>query len=141
MTAGLTDYSDMEQEIKDAPELKVLPRGAQVRARIIQVRTGISGKNDATWYQPIFDIPDDPLVFEFNDFFWALEDRDKLSDKQAARAISDFQIFAAAIGLDYSRPFSWTDDLINLECNIILGYKKAKDEYPEANTVAKYLAS
>jgi len=30
---------------------------------------------------------------EFNDFFWEL-DREKLDQKQFARALSDFQIFA-----------------------------------------------
>lgn len=138
MAPGLSDYSDMEQEIKDAPEPKILPRGSEVTARIIAVRTGISDKNDATWYQPVFDVPADPMVVEFNDFFWDIADRDKLSEKQAARAISDFQIFATAISLDYSRPFSWEDDLIGKECDVILGFKK-DEEYGDKNTVSRYV--
>jgi hypothetical protein len=136
--AELSDYSEMEQEIKDAPEPKVLHRGDEVTARIISVRTGVSDKNDARWYQPVFDVPSDPMVVEFNDFFWDIADRDKLTEKQVARAISDFQIFAAAIGLDYSRPFSWEDDLVGMKCDVILGFKR-DEEYGDKNTVAKYV--
>ena len=134
---SLTDYSDLEQEIKDAPEPKVLPAGTEVKARIISVRSGISDKNDCTWYQPVFDVPDDPMVIEFNDFFWQL-DREALSGKQFARALSDFQKFAQAIDLDYSRPFDWEEDLIGLECWMILGVKK-DDTYGDGNTVKKYV--
>ena len=133
----LTDYSDLEGEIKDAPEPVVLPRGTEVKARIIAVRSGISDKNDCTWYQPVFDVPDAPMVIEFNDFFWEL-DREKLTEKQFARAISDFQKFAAGIELDYSRPFSWEDDLVGLETWMILGVKK-DDEFGDKNTVSKYV--
>ncbi len=135
----LTDYSDLENEIKDAPEPKILPRGTEVRARIINVRGGISGKNDAQWYQPVFDVPGDPMVMEFNDFFWDLKDRDKLNPKQAQRALHSFQRFAAAFNIDYSRPFSWEDDLVGLEGWVILGVKK-DDEYGDKNTVSKYVA-
>jgi len=31
---GLTDYSNLEQEIKDAPEPKILTAGTEVKARI-----------------------------------------------------------------------------------------------------------
>ena len=133
----LTDYSDMESEIKDAPEPKILPRGTEVKARIISVRSGISDKNDCTWYQPVFDVPDDPMVVEFNDFFWEL-DREKLTEKQFARSLNDFQKFASAIELDYSKPFSWEDDLVGMECWLIVGVKKS-DEYGDGNTVSKYV--
>jgi len=136
---SLTDYSDLEAEIKDAPEPKNLPRGSEVKARIIIVREGISDKNGAQWYMPTFDVPDDPMVIEFNDFFWDLADRDKLSAKDAQRSLFKFQKFAAAFDLDYSRPFSWTDDLDGLEGWVILGVKKS-DEYGDQNTVSKYVA-
>jgi hypothetical protein len=134
----LTDYSDMEKEIADAPEPKILPRGSEVKARIINVREGISDKNDAQWYQPVFDVPTDPFVNEFNDFFWDLKDRYKLDQKQAARSLTKFKNFAAAMGLDYSRPFDWTNDLIGLEGWVILGVKKS-DEYGDQNTISKYV--
>jgi hypothetical protein len=134
----LADYSDMEEEIRHAPELKILPRGSEVRARIINVREGVSDKNDAQWYQPVFDVPADPLVNEFNDFFWDLTDRDKLDEKAAARAMTKFKNFATAMGLDYSRPFDWVDDLVGLEGWVILGVKKS-DEYGEQNTISKYV--
>lgn len=135
----LTDYSDLEKEIQDAPDPKILPRGTEVRARIINVREGISDKNDAQWYTPVFDVPSDPMVIEFNAFFWDLKDRDKLDPKQAQRALNTFQKFAAAFGLDYSRPFSWTDDLIGLEGWVILGVRKS-DEYGDQNTISKFVA-
>jgi len=139
ITMSLTDYSDLEGEIKDAPEPKILARGSEVRARIINVREGVSDKNGAQWYQPVFDVPDDPMVIEFNDFFWDLADRSKLDPKSAQRALYKFQKFAEAFGLDYSRPFSWTDDLLGLEGWVILGVRKS-DEYGDQNTVSKYVA-
>jgi len=136
---SLVDYTDLEKEITDAPEPKVLPRGTEVKARIINVREGISDKNGARWYQPVFDVPDDPMVIEFNDFFWDLADRDKLDPKQAQRALYQFKQFASAFGIDYSKPFSWTDDLVGLEGWLIVGVRK-DDEYGDKNTVSKYVA-
>jgi len=135
---ALTDYSDLEQEIKDAPEPKVLPAGSEVKARIINVRSGISDKNDARWYSPVFDVPDDPMVVEFNAFFWELADREKLTPKEVQRGIYQFGRFAECFGIDYSRPFSWEDDLNGLEGWVILGLKKS-EEYGDQNTVKKYV--
>lgn len=136
---SLVDYTDLEKDIADAPEPKILPRGSEVKARIIAVRGGISEKNDCQWYQPVFDVPDDPMVIEFNAFFWDLaEARGKIDDKQYQRALNQFKNFAAAFGIDYSRPFSWDDDLLGLEGWMILGVKK-DDEYGDSNTVKKYV--
>jgi len=135
---ALTDYSDLEQQIKDAPEPKVLPAGSEVKARIINVRSGISDKNDARWYSPVFDVPDDPMVVEFNAFFWELADRDKLTPKETQRGIYQFGRFAECFGIDYSRPFSWEDDLNGLEGWVILGLKKS-EEYGDQNTIKKYM--
>ena len=134
----LTDYSDLEKEITDAPEPKVLPKGSEVKARIIAVREGISEKNDAQWYAPVFDVPNEPLVMEFNSFFWDLADRDKLEPKAATRAFRQFRLFAEAFDLDFSKPFSWEDDLIGLEGWVILGVKK-DEEYGDKNTVKKFV--
>ena len=134
---SLTDYSSIEQEIKDAPEPKILPAGTEVNFRIISVRTGVSDKNDCAWYQPVFDVPEDPMVIEFNDFFWEL-DREKLDQKQFARALNDFKNFANCIDLDYSRPFSWEDDLVGKTGWAIVGVKK-DDTYGDGNTIKKYI--
>lgn len=136
---SLTDYSTLENEISNAPEPKTLPRGSEVKARIINVRSGVSDKNGATWYQPVFDVPAEPLSMEFNDFFWDLSDREKLDPKSAARAFTKFKNFAAAFDIDYSRPFSWIDDLIGHEGWVILGVRKT-DEYGDQNTVSKYVS-
>ena len=136
---ALTDYSELEQEIKDAPEPKVLPTGSEVKARIISVNSGVSDTNDCKWYAPLFDVPEDPMVIEFNSFFWEL-DREKLTEKQFARALKEFQKFASAFGLDYSRPFSWEDDLVGLEGWMILGIKK-DDTYGDKNSVKKYVVN
>ena len=135
----LTDYSDLEKEIGDAPEPKILPRGTEVKARIISMREGISEKNGAQWYMHVFDVPTEPLALEFQDFFWDLADRDKLDEKSKARALRKFKNFAGAFGLDYSKPFSWMDDLVGLEGWVILGVKK-DDEYGDKNTISKYVA-
>ena len=143
---SLVDYTDLENDIADAPEPKILPRGSEVKARIIAVRGGISDKNNCQWYQPVFDIPDDPMVIEFNSFFWDLADaitidnegKKKIDDKQFQRTLNQFKNFAAAFGIDYSRPFSWDDDLLGLEGWVILGVKK-DDEYGDSNTVKRYI--
>ena len=135
---GVADYSDIEQEIKEAPEPKTLPRGSEVKARIIGMRSGVNDKNHCQWYQPIMDVPSDPLVNEFNDFFWDLADRHKLDAKQAARSLTKFKNFAAAFDLDYSQPFDWENDLIGLEGWVILGVKKS-DDYGNQNTISKYV--
>jgi hypothetical protein len=135
---SLTDYSSLEKEISNAPEPKILPKGTEVKARIIAVRSGISDKNDAQWYQPVFDIPSESLAKEFNDFFWDLADCDKLEEKSTLSAMRKFRNFAQAFDLDYSKPFDWEDDLIGLEGWVILGVKKS-DEYGDQNTVSKYL--
>lgn len=137
---ALSDYSDLEREISEAPEPTVLPRGSEVKARVIAVRSGISDKNGCTWYQPVYDVPADPMVTEFNDFFWDLIDaREKVEPKQYARNLNRFKKFAAAFGLDYSRPFDWGDDLVGLEGWVILGFKK-DDEFGDKNTVSQYQA-
>lgn len=135
---GLTDYTDLEQEITDAPEPTILPAGAEIKARIISVRSGVSDTNDCKWYQPVLDVPDEPLAMEFNTFLWEL-DREKLTDKQYARSLSDFQKFAKCFGIDYSRPFSWEDDLVGLQGWVIVGVRKS-DEYGDQNIVKKYIA-
>ena len=134
---SLTDYSDLEQEIKDAPEPKVLPAGSEVYARIIKVNSGISDKNDCEWHSPMFDVPEEPLVIEFNTFMWEL-DKEHLEPKKYAKALNEFQKFAECFSLDYSRPFDWNDDLVGLEGWIILGIKK-DPEYGDKNTVKKFV--
>lgn len=134
---AMSDYSDLEKEIQDAPEPKVLPKGTEVKARIVSVRSGVSDKNDCTWYQPVFDVPDDPMVMEFNDFFWEL-DREKLTAKQFQRQLFQFKQFATCFGLDFSRPFQWEDDLPGLEGWVIVGVRKS-DDYGDQNTVSKYI--
>ena len=135
---SLSDYSSLEKEISNAPEPKILPKGSEVKARIITVRNGISEKNGAQWYSVVFDIPSEPLAREFNGFFWDLADLSKLEEKAGLGALRGFKNFASAFGVDYSKPFSWEDDLIGLEGWVILGVKKS-DEYEDQNTVSKYL--
>ena len=135
----LTDYSNLEKEIENAPEPKILPKGSEVKARIITVRDGISDKNNAHWYSVVFDVPSEPLVKEFNGFFWDLSDLSKLEEKAGFGALRGFKNFAAAFDIDYSRPFSWEDDLPGKEGWVILGVKK-DDEYGDKNTVSKYIS-
>lgn len=134
----MSDYSDLEKEIANAPEPRILNAGTEVKARIVSVRTGISDKNDCTWYSVVYDVPEDPMVTEFSDFFWEL-DRAKLTAKQFQRELFKFKQFASAFGIDFSRPFSWEDDLPEKEGWLIVGVKKS-DEYGEQNTVKKYVA-
>jgi hypothetical protein len=88
---ALTDYSSMENEIKNAPEPTAIKKGTEVRARIIGVRTGEVEKEGSDYYgfsyfSVSFDAPDEPLAREFSDFFWGLENKDKMSEKDYLNA-------------------------------------------------------
>ena len=138
----LTDYTDLENEIEAAPEPKVLTTGTEVKARIIKILTGISESekfNGCTWYQVLYDVPDDPMVIEFNDFFWKL-DKELLDPSSYAKTLYQFQQFAAAFDVDYSRPFDWEEDLPGKEGWMILGVGKDDPTYGRKNTVKKYVA-
>lgn len=135
---ALTDYSNLEQEIADAPEPKIMPKGSEVKARIINVRTG-EDKHGLPYFMPVFDVPDEPLVLEFSDFFYDLVALDKHDEKSKARSLRKFKIFAEAFDLDFSKPFDIEDDLIGLTGWVILGVKKS-EEYGEQNQVSKYVA-
>lgn len=133
---SLTDYSDLEKEIDDVPEAKILPRGSEVKARVIFVA---EGEGDyGKWYRMTFDVPSEPSVIEFGDFFSDLIDAKEGEEKNYQKAIRKFKAFAAAFDLDYSKPFNWVDDLAGLEGWVILGVKKS-DEYGDQNTVSKYV--
>ena len=135
---SLVDYSDIQGDIENAPEPKVLPAGTEVKVKIISVRTGNSDKNDCNWFSPIFEVPDESMAKEFNSFFWEL-DKTHLTAKEYARTLYDFKLFAKAFGLDLSRPFDPEDDLVGLEGWVIVGVKKS-EEYGEQNTIKKYIA-
>jgi len=135
----LIDYSDLEQEILDAPEPTVLPKGTEVKVRIIQVRSGTSEKNGADYLMPVYEVLGDDMemVKEFSDFLWVL-DKGNLTPKEYARALDQFKKFTRCFGIDLSRPFDPEEDLIGLEGWIIVGLRKS-DEYGEQNTVSKYI--
>jgi hypothetical protein len=145
---ALTDYSKLEKEIENVPEPTTLKKGTEVKARIIGVRTGVVEKDDSdyvglSYFSVSFDVPDEPLAKEFNDFFWDLVDLEGLkniSEKAALGAMRKFRTFAEAFGLDYGRPFDLEEDLPGKEGWLIVGIKKS-DEYGDQNTVQKYLSS
>ena len=137
LAMSLVDYTEMEKEIDDAPEPTTLSAGTETKARIISVRTGTSDKNDCNWFSPVYDSPEEPMVKEFNDFFWEL-DREHLTDKEYQRALHKFKSFRKTFGVDISRPVDWEDDLPSLIGWIIVGLKK-DDEYGEQNTVRRYV--
>ena len=135
----LTDYSDLEKEIEEAPEPKYLPAGTEVKARIVSVNSGVD-KNGFDYHMPLFDIPDDPMVIMFSDFMYVL-DKEKLDPSTLQKSFYQFQKFAASFAIDYSRPFDWEDDLPGKEGWIIVGVAKDKTgQFPDKNSVRKYLA-
>ena len=138
---SLTDYSKLEQRVKGAEEPKTLKAGTEVKARIVSLRHGTSDKNNCDWYQVVFDVPDDPMVQEFNDFFWDLAadgTEENLDKKQFERGLYKFQTFCQCFDIDLSRPFDMDDDWPGLTGWVILGFKK-DDEYGDSNTVKKYV--
>ena len=136
---SLIDYSDMEQEINDAQEPTVLPKGTEVKVRIIQVRQGTSEKSGNAYLMPLYEVLGDgmEMVKEVSDFLWVL-DKEALSAKDYARALDQFKKFAKCFGIDLSRPFDPEEDLVGLEGWIIVGLRKS-DEYGEQNNVSKYI--
>lgn len=141
----LTDYSQIEKEIKDAPEPQILPKDSEVKLRIVRVDSGViddESKNSygAEWHSITFDVPDEALCPMFNDFMWDLNSRDKIDPKQYQAALRQFRDFADAFNIDYSRPFNWEDDLPGLEGWAVLKVVKDKTgEYPDKNGVKKYI--
>ena len=134
---SLVDYSALESEINQAEAPKLLRKGEEVKARIVSVRTGVSEKNNCAWFMPTFDVPDQPNVKEFNNFFWVLDS--KLDPKQFSRELYHTQQFAKAFGIDLSRPFSPEDDLVGKEGWLVVGVQ-SNDEYGDQNTVTSYVA-
>lgn len=135
----LTDYSDLEKEIEDAPEPKYLPAGTEVKARIVSVVSGVD-KNGLDYHMPLFDIPDDPMVIMFSSFMYVL-DKEKLDASTYQKSLYQFQQFAAAFAIDYSRPFDWEDDLPGKEGWMIVGVDRDKTgQYPDKNSVKKFVS-
>jgi hypothetical protein len=136
---ALIDYSDMEQEILDAQEPTVLPKGTEVKVRIIQVRQGTSAKSGNDYLMPLYEVLGDgmEMVKEVSDFLWVL-DKEALSAKDYARALDQFKKFAKCFGIDISLPFDPEEDLVGLEGWVIVGLRKS-DDYGEQNTVSKYI--
>ena len=141
----LTDYSSMENEIKNAPEPTAIKAGTEVKARIIGVRTGVVEKEgDYTgfeYFSVSYDAPDEPIAAEFSDFFWDLSNREKMSEKDFLRALRKFRSFAEAFSIDYSKPFDLEDDLPGKVGWLITGKTKTSDEYGVQTTVSKYISA
>jgi hypothetical protein len=136
----------MEGEIKNAPEPQAIKKGTEVRARIIGVRVGEVEKEDSdyvgfAYFSVSYDAPDEPIAAEFSDFFWGLENREKMSEKDFLRALRKFRSFAEAFGIDYSRPFDLEDDLPGKVGWLITGKPKDSEEYGLQTTVSKYISS
>jgi hypothetical protein len=136
---AIIDYSDMAEDIQNSQDPIILPKGSEVKVRIIQVRTGTSEKTDQDYFSPVFEVLGDgnEMVKELSDFHWIL-DPEKLDKKTFERSKNQFRKFATCFGLDLSRPFDVEDDLIGLEGWIIVGVKKS-DEYGDQNTVSSYV--
>ena len=142
---SLTDYSHLEREIKDAPEMQILPTDTEVLLRIVRVDSGVIDKEEsdfygAEWHSITFDAPNEPLCPMFNDFMWDLNSKDLLSEKQYIAALRQFRDFAEAFNIDYSRPFDW-EALANLEGWAVLKIVKDKTgEYPDKNGIKRYVS-
>lgn len=139
---SMSDYSQLEGEIKNAPERKPLPAKTEAKLRIVSVNSGVvedesKASYGAEWHQVTFDIPNE-FVPMFNDFFFDLNSKDKITENQYKDALGKFRAFAEAFNIDYSRPFNWDDDLPGLEGWAILGFKE-DDEFGDKNTVRRYI--
>ncbi len=141
----LSDYSDLEKEIKEAPEQEILPAKTEAKLRIVSVNSGmIEDENKPTfgaqWHSITFDCPEHLNCMMFNHFMWDLTTRDKLDEKFVLSTLRDFRDFTDCFGIDISRPFSWEDDLPGLEGWAVLKIVKDKaGDYPDKNGVSKFI--
>jgi len=130
----LTDYSDLEEEIMNAPEPIVLPRGSEVKLRIVN---HVEGEGEfGIWHQLVFDVPSNPLVSEIRRFVNDPNDARNAKERIRQKVNRNFGYFVKCFDIDISR-FDW-DDLISLEGWAILGVKKS-DEYGYQNTISKFV--
>ncbi len=142
---ALTDYSKLEEEIKEAPELQLIPAKTECKLRIVKVDSGVIDDENkksygAEYHNITFDVPAEVNAPMFNHFMWDLNSRDKIDPKQYQAALRDFRDFADAFNIDYSRPFDWETDLIGLEGWAIVKIVKDKTgEYPDKNGVSKFI--
>ena len=141
---GLTDYSSMESEIRNAPEPKVLPKGKEVKARIVSVSSGNSEKyGGALWHNVTFDVPSDPTIREFKMFQWDPVDRDRViavDAQQWSRALDQFNKFTKCFGIDLSKPFDWESDLPG-KTGWVIGGNPTSDDYGDKGTIGKFVVS
>lgn len=141
---SLTDYSALEEEIKNAPEQEILPTNSEVKLRIVKVDSGIiedeaKSSYGAEWHSITFDVPAEINCPMFNTFMWDLASKDKIDPKQFQQALRNFRDFAEAFNIDYSRPFDW-EDLAGLEGWAVLKIVKDKTgEYPDKNGIKKFI--
>ena len=131
---ALTNYTDLEEEIMNAPEPIILPRGSEMKVRIIN---HTEGEGDyGTWHALTFDIPSEPLAKEIRKFI-----SDPLQAQDAEERIKqntnrNFGYFVKCFDIDLAS-FDW-NDLEGLEGWAILGVKK-DDEYGDQNTISKFV--
>lgn len=139
----LTDYSSLEEEIKNVPEKKILPAKTEAKFRILKVEEGVVDNEEKPSYGMSYanitcDLPgnDAPM---FNIFLWKLENnfKDPNDYKDALRAFRDFM---GCINFDYTKPFDWETDLLNKEGWARFGIKRDKTgEYPDKNQISEYI--
>ena len=134
---SMLDLTNLIDEIEDAQEPTVLKSGTEHKLRIISVRGGVAGKGECEYISPVFEVPNEPLAKEFSTFLW-IPDKERLSEKQYARALSDFKKFVKCFSIDLSKAFDYEDDLPGLEGWAILGIKNS-DEYGEQNTIRTFI--
>ena len=132
---SLVDYSDLEQEIMDMPEPITLPRGSEVKLRIINHTEG-EGEY-GVWHLLTFDIPSEPYAKEIRKFMSDPIGANNASEKIKQRVFNTFKYFVSCFKVDLGQPLDW-DTLIGLEGWCILGVKK-DDEYGEQNTISKFV--
>ena len=134
---SMLDLTGIMDDIEGAEEPTIAEPGEEYKLRIISVRGGIAGKTECEYFSPVYEVVDAPMVKEFSDFFW-VPDREKLSEKQYARACYALKVFASAFEIDLTRPIDYEDDLPGCEGWAILGSKK-DEQYGDQNTVRKYI--
>jgi len=134
MPMSMIDPSEFDLENVEEP--KALPDGTEAKLRIVSVRKA-QDKNDLTYFQPMLEVPDEPLSKDFTHFLH-LPNKSEMSTKRYNQARFNLKVFMECFEQDPSRGFDPLEDWPGAEGWAILGVKES-DEYGQQNYVKKFI--
>ena len=138
---------DLADRMANAQEPEVVPSGNEHQLEVIKCKTGESDKEGptlsyVTYQLKITDPPEGILNPRMIDlFFWTASFEDISEAYGADMANSNdlrWKYFLEGIGIDYTQPFHFEDDIVGQTGFAVLG-EKDEGEYGKKNTVKKWI--